>query len=58
MNGSVHIPKQPVEVTLIFESPAEANDLLSELRMWTPSGGWSLQATLLFKLLREASGKK
>jgi hypothetical protein len=55
MQAEVYIPPVMPVVTLKFEKPYEARNLLEELTTWAPAGGWSSDAHALFSALREAA---
>ena len=51
MEFEIFKPRQPVELTLKFVDADEAEQLLTSLQTWTPTGGWSEIAKELFKAL-------
>jgi hypothetical protein len=49
LNG--YLERSPVHLDITFKDGTEAKSLLEELTQWTPHGGWSENAALLFQEL-------
>lgn len=52
MKGDSYQEPNPFFVSLEFKNRAEARELAEELVCWTPTGGWSENAQILFRILR------
>ena len=54
MEHHIYRPKQPITIELTFASVSEIRELLAELRIWTPTTGWSEETTSLFEAFEAA----